>query len=65
MEFTFRLCDDGIHLKQIPCSHEFFLGIGPKALSSHHIWTFIPSVHPSVCPYPPPFFPMDGLNIHM
>jgi hypothetical protein len=31
-----------------------FLGIGPEggeALSSHHIWTFISSVHPSVCLY--------------
>jgi hypothetical protein len=30
-----------------------FSGIGPKraeALSSHHIWTFIPSVRPSVPP---------------
>jgi hypothetical protein len=39
----------------------FLLGIDPKeaeALSSHHIWTFIPSVCSSVCTYirfyPPP-----------
>jgi hypothetical protein len=53
------------------------LGIGPEggeALSSHHIWTFMPSictsVHPYIRLYPPSrFFPKDrrvgGMNVHM